>query len=227
MPEEEARQMVSMTLSLATEPRAGAEALELALPAARPAWETPVSRGPAVLPTLAVAERLRAMVDAHFDFTARCLRNLGVPPGEVDDAAQQVFIVAWRKLDRIAIQAERSFLFATALRIASRARRTVTRRREADGDGLPEQAYAGPGPDEMLEAGRARRLVDEVLGRLALALRTVFVLYEIEQLSTGEIAALLSIPQGTVKSRLRRARQVWEQEVRRVRSAAGAEAEGA
>jgi len=66
--------------------------------------------------------RLRTMVDVHFDFIWRSLRRLGVPPNDVDDAAQQVFWIAAKNLQRIETRSERSYLFGTALRVASDAR---------------------------------------------------------------------------------------------------------
>lgn len=47
-------------------------------------------------------ERARALVNEHFDFLWRLLRRLGVPEAEVDDAAQQVFLVATRRLAEVA-----------------------------------------------------------------------------------------------------------------------------
>ena len=57
-------------------------------------------------------ERLRALADAHFDFIWRSLRRLGVPDEGVDDAAQQVFLVALRRIDEMAPGRERAFLFS-------------------------------------------------------------------------------------------------------------------
>src|SRR5437868_4819473 len=80
--------------------------------------------------------RLRAMVDAHFEFIWRSLRGLGVPSGNVDDAAQQVFWIAAQKLDVIATGSERAFLFSTARGVAANARRARARSREQADDGV-------------------------------------------------------------------------------------------
>jgi len=63
-----------------------------------------------------------------------------------------------------------------------------------------------PGPDELLEWKRRRELLDEALDALDVELRSVFVLFELEDLSTADVSELLEIPPGTVASRLRRAR---------------------
>jgi RNA polymerase sigma-70 factor (ECF subfamily) len=64
-------------------------------------------------------------------------------------------------------------------------------------------------------------VLDRLLGTMELELRTVFVLYEIEQLSRAEIAELLAVPAGTVASRLRRAREDFEARLGRWRRGGG------
>jgi len=54
-------------------------------------------------------------------------------------------------------------------------------------------------------------------------LRAVFVLFELEELSTAEIAATLEIPMGTVSSRLRRAREEFQAATKRYRARGGEE----
>lgn len=162
------------------------------------------------------AERLGRMVREHFALVFRTLRRLGVPEGDADDAAQQVFLVAQRRIDSIAEGRERAFLLATAVRIASRMHRSRSRRKEVDASVLEERTDPSPGPDELVEKRRARELLDEILGGMTTEQRIVFALYEIEQLTMAEIAEALRIPQGTVASRLRRAREHVMSAVRRI-----------
>src|SRR6478609_7176393 len=72
--------------------------------------------------------RARALVNDHFDFVWRLLRRLGFPPADADDAAQQVFIVGTRRLADIPAGNERTFLYGSALRVASTMRRNSARR---------------------------------------------------------------------------------------------------
>src|SRR5579863_10463069 len=72
-------------------------------------------------------ERVRAAVDAHYDALWRFLRRMGVAPRLVEDAAQQVFIVFAERMASVAPSSERSFLFGTALRVASDVRRKADR----------------------------------------------------------------------------------------------------
>jgi len=162
------------------------------------------------LPASALAERrLTALVDAQYDFVWRSVRRLGVRDGDADDAAQHVFLVAARKLDAIREGCERSFLYQTALRVASDYRRSNKRRFEASLTDLPETIEtADPAltTDELLDLRRARAFLDSILDQMPIDLRAVFVLHELEQTTMADIASLLSLPSGTVASRLRRAR---------------------
>jgi RNA polymerase sigma-70 factor (ECF subfamily) len=161
--------------------------------------------------------RLKSMVDDHFDFIWRSLRRLGVPPDAVDDAAQRVFIVAAKNVDDIAAGSEKSYLFGSALRVAADFRRVRARVREVPlFDELERAAHPMPTPDELLDQKRAREILDALLEDMPMDLRTVLVLVEGEGLTGTEAAALLAIPEGTVNSRLRRAREALEQSVLRL-----------
>ena len=154
--------------------------------------------------------RLEAMFEAHYRFIWRSLLRLGVPEARVDDAAQEVFVVATRRIADIDVGREKSFLFGTALRIAKDVRRATGRRRETDDeDAVLDAVDPVPGADELTEQKRARERLDAVLDLMPLDLRAVFVLFEIEELTVTEIAGVLSIPRGTAASRLRRARETF------------------
>jgi RNA polymerase sigma-70 factor (ECF subfamily) len=163
--------------------------------------------------------RVARFVQEHYDFIWRSLRRLGVPPASVDDATQKVFWVATRKMQEARVAKERSFLFAIALRVAGDERRALRRRPEVADDGACEAARDdAPPPDELVEQRQARALLDRILEDMPLELRVVFVLFELEEMSTAEIAVLLEIPGGTVASRLRRAREAFEDHVARFRA---------
>jgi RNA polymerase sigma-70 factor (ECF subfamily) len=162
--------------------------------------------------------RLRAMFADHFDFIWRSLRRLGMPGDRADDAAQSVFVVASRRLASIEVGRERAFLFATAVRVASDVRRSAARRREVSGDDVAEAIDPAPHPDERIDRERARAMLDAVLDALPMELRVVFVLFELEEMATPQIATLLSIPPGTAASRLRRAREAFQATVARMKA---------
>jgi RNA polymerase sigma-70 factor (ECF subfamily) len=132
-----------------------------------------------------------------------------------------VFLVASRKVEAIEPGREKAFLFGTALRVASRARRTQQRRREVL-DGEPaDRVDEAPGADDLLDRARAKAELQGILDEMPLELRAVFVLYELEQVTMVEIAALLALPSGTVASRLRRAREHFEAATKRIAARGG------
>ncbi len=150
--------------------------------------------------------RLCRLVDDHIDFVARILRNAGTAEADIDDEVQRVFIVLSNRLDDVQIGSERSFLLQTALHIAARSRRTIARRREILTDHLPQIADPVSTPEELADRRQMRQTVDQILSQMDSDLRIVFLLYEVEQMTAAEIGTVLKIPNGTVASRLRRAR---------------------
>ena len=149
-----------------------------------------------------------ALVAEHYGFVWRVLRGLGLSSADAEDATQQVFMIAARKLETIDPDRARSFVYGAALRVANNARRGLRRRREVVDDELPEEPEPeARGPEKMAELEQARRLLAQVLDRLEEKHRRVIVLAEIEQLEVPEIAALEGLPVGTAASRLRVARE--------------------
>lgn len=160
--------------------------------------------------------RLERMFNEHHDFIWRLLRRLGLSTCGADDAAQHVFLVAAERVDDIKAGSERSFLFGTALRVArsqSRSDRRWVLEEEMDF----RRSDAGR-PEELLDHQRAIDLMGRILDGMALDLRTVFVLSELEGMTMPEVAALLEIPVGTAASRLRRAREAFRAAVAELES---------
>jgi RNA polymerase sigma-70 factor (ECF subfamily) len=147
--------------------------------------------------------RLERMFATHHATLWRILRRRGLSRDAAADATQEAFTIAVERLHEIQPDDERSFLIRTALQVArTLGRRSLRWQLEDDMD------------QRGLEEGRAtdQRRADIQLCDLALAkvdpdLAEVFVLFELEELSSPEIASLLEIPLGTVASRLRRARK--------------------
>jgi RNA polymerase sigma-70 factor (ECF subfamily) len=171
---------------------------------------------PAVMPLPARATpsssarkaRLERLFADNFRMVWRLVRRLGLPEGSADDAGQQVFLIAAERLDDIVPGRERAFVFGTALRVVRTLQRKLGRESPTDHD---LQSSPVPLPDVLADQKRARELIDAVLERMPADLKTTFILFELEGLRTREISNLVGIPQGTVASRLRRARQQFRQ----------------
>lgn len=162
---------------------------------------------------------LAELLRQHHTSVWRTLRRVGVGLDRVDDAVQEVFIVASRKLDQIRPGCERAYLLHSAVRIAANYRRAERARREvAADDVLEEQRDPSPDADQLVYRKRLREVLDEVLDGWPNEIRTVFVLFEIEGLSVPEIAELTETKSGTVASRLRRARELFLAAVKRLKA---------
>ncbi|SRR5258706_3392367 len=167
---------------------------------------------------------MREIVDEHYEFIWRSIRRLGVPMASIDDAAQQVFMIASRKVEAILPGREKAFLFGIALRVASDARRTAQREIEHGRElaDAPESDLVGEGAplaDELLDRKRMRARLDAFLDELSDDVRTAFVLYEGEGMTVPEIAEMVAVPIGTVASRIRLARKQFNAMVERLRLA--------
>jgi RNA polymerase sigma-70 factor, ECF subfamily len=159
--------------------------------------------------------RVTRMVQAHHDFIWRLLRRLGVAAADTDDATQRVFMIAARRMADINLGSERSFLFGTALRVAPETVRAARRQAPLADDESLERRDSSPGPEELTAQNRARAALEELLLAMPLELRTVLVLFELEQMTKTEVAELLDLPVGTAVSRLRRAREEFRAQLKR------------
>lgn len=158
---------------------------------------------------------LRQLVQEHYDFIWRLLARLNVAGPEVDDAAQQVFMVLVSR-DGLTIKpgSERAFLYGVALRVAKEFRRKSQSRQlnhiSPDVEVLVDRTQDA---EADAERSQARRQLDRILERMPDSLKEAFILFELEDMSVPEIADLLAIPTGTVASRLRRARAQFQKAV--------------
>jgi RNA polymerase sigma-70 factor, ECF subfamily len=176
---------------------------------------TELAPGPTASSNKQTAEdhrRIQAIVRSEHAFVWRTLRRLGVPADLVEDGVQQVFLIVCRRLGDIEAGQERSFLFGASRRVASEVRRKPYRHHE-----VPEQEadanarQSEPDAERLLQMRRDRELLDSLLDQLPEEHRIVFVLYELEELTMASIAQLLAVPAGTVASRLRRARELFNE----------------
>jgi RNA polymerase sigma-70 factor, ECF subfamily len=162
--------------------------------------------------------RVRAAIEAHYDALWRFLRRMGVAESETEDAVQQVLLVLALRVWVVSPDAERSFLFATALRVAADFRRKRHRTAEVAGeDAIVALAHPVPDAEHQVAEHELRRLLDNLLEELSPRFRAVFVLAELEEMTMAEISELLGIPPGTVASRLRRARELFETKAQALR----------
>ncbi len=151
---------------------------------------------------------LREVFNEHAPFVWRTLRHLGIRDADLPDVCQDVFIAVHRKMEGFEGRSSlKTWLYGICLRTASDHRRRAYVRRE--------HAVAEPPPSSIeptqhgdYERSEARRLLAELLDELDDDKRAVFVLYEIEELTMKEVAAIVDCPLQTAYSRLHAARKV-------------------
>jgi RNA polymerase sigma-70 factor (ECF subfamily) len=155
-----------------------------------------------------LAERYSELYEEHFEFVWRSARYLGEPPSTLDDAVQDVFLVAYRRFqDFEARSSPRTWLFAITLRVVSDHRRS--RRRKTRLLDSVKRMITGPVAtpfDQTAHAEQGRALMSALEG-LSEDQRAVFVMADLEELSAPEIASVLRVNLNTVYSRLRSARR--------------------
>jgi glucose/mannose transport system substrate-binding protein len=183
------------------------------LPEALPGGDALDARGVGMVD----GERLRRLVRDHMGGVARYLARLGIPSGEVDDVAQEVFLVAASKLGSVPSGSDRPFLYAVASRVANNARRANMRRLRAHERYVDGGTDPAATPEELSDQLRARTLFDSALQDMSPELRGVFLMCEVEGLAIPEIARFLDVPTGTAASRLRRAREAFFDKIGRDR----------
>lgn len=161
-------------------------------------WATPPPMAASALrPSL---DRFADLARAHLDFVWRVLRRQGLSCADADDGVQRVFLLLREKLAAIEPGTERGFLFRAAGFVAKELRRGARRSEEPTDANLG----AAPSPSRSVEM---HDLLDKVMRDLDDDERSVFLLFEIEEMTMAEIAPILRCPPGTVASRLRRARE--------------------
>lgn len=139
---------------------------------------------------------------------------------EAEDAAQDTFLNLHRHGHRFRREARFStFLYRVAVNAALNRRRSLGRRRahmealirrQSVGDARPQQPR---GPEDATAGDQLRRRIHAEILRLPPALRAPIILYDLEGLSYGEIAEVLEVAEGTVKSRIHRGRRALREQL--------------
>lgn len=152
------------------------------------------------------AEAFRQLVEAYQTPAYRLAARM-CGPDSAEDVTQEAFLAAWRALPEFRGDCR----FSTWLyRLVSNAaidclRREKKHRDTGDVDDL-ELPDGGPSPQEQAERSDTRDAVRRALDRLSPEHRQVLLLRFMQELDYGEIARALNVSEGTVKSRINRAK---------------------
>ncbi len=153
-------------------------------------------------PASAVARpSIAELFAAHLRFVWRVLLAYGVREPDAEDATQEVFIVAHRRMESWdpARASARTWLHAIAVRTAANYRRLAHVRREQS-EGVVEPV-ARADADDSIDTARLLEQLSRELERIDEKKRAVFVLHEIEELPMSEVAAIVGCPVKTAYAR--------------------------
>jgi RNA polymerase sigma-70 factor (ECF subfamily) len=169
----------------------------------------------------------RDLVESHrdkvYNITFRMLGNRA----EAEDVAQEVFISVFKKIDQFNGESKFStYLYRIAVNHCKNRIKYLARRHDRDREEIDESTHGsgvngtigGPlpsSPQKALESAQMEKLMQEAIATLDDDQRIVVVLRDVEDLSIEEICEITGLPDGTVKSRLHRARLVLRKRLQR------------
>jgi RNA polymerase sigma-70 factor, ECF subfamily len=167
-----------------------------------------------------VAAAFEAIMRRHNRLLFRTVRSILKSDADTEDAVQDAYLAAWRALGTFRGEAKlSSWLVRIALNEAFKRMRRRASNVVMFGTGAGTGADAEQeGPEALMEAdedqrpdlaasrGEMRRLMEARIDELPDLFRTVFVLRAVEEMPVEEVAALLDIPEATVRTRFYRAR---------------------
>lgn len=163
----------------------------------------------------AAADEFEAVVREHSRVVYRVAYSVLRNHHDAEDATQETFIRClrwWKRLD--STRDRRAWLARTAWRLALDRR---PRHREVSLDDAAQTVSTlratGAGVDEMAAHQQMEALLERLIATLPLELREPLMLSTVEDLTSPEIAEVLGIPDGSVRTRLMRARQILKEKL--------------
>jgi RNA polymerase sigma factor (sigma-70 family) len=153
------------------------------------------------------------LFERHYAAVARFFRNkleFGV-----DDLIQRTFLACVEGRERIRGEASfRTYLFAVARNLLGKHYRGRQRHGDRIDLGVTSIHDLAPSPSVVVAEHQEQRLLLEALRRIPIDHQIVLELYYWERLTSAEIAGVLDVPHGTVRTRIRRAKQLLEEQLR-------------
>lgn len=153
---------------------------------------------------------MRVFYDRHKAMVGRLARASGLPDDDARELVQETFVRAWRAASTYRGEASAAswlrgivrHLVADHVDTAVRSRKVFAAQQGSDSLSEPDAAAAEPSPERLAELAQARRCIDQCLSKLSIPHREVLALRVCgAELKEQEVARLLGVPLGTVKSR--------------------------
>jgi RNA polymerase sigma-70 factor, ECF subfamily len=152
--------------------------------------------------------------DRELDYIFATLRRMGAGPHEIEDLAQEVFMVLYRNWSTLDTQRPmRPYIFGVAYRIVCAHRRR--RLREIPQADI-ELSDGAVGPEGSLQDKQSRALLSAALEAVPLSRRAVVVMHDLDEVAIADVARSLSITRFGAYARLRKGRKELAAAVRRL-----------
>jgi len=155
--------------------------------------------------------QFEAIYQQYFDFVWSSVRRLGVGGDSMDDVVQEVFIVVNSRLHTVQHpESLRSWIYGIVRRTVSGHRRTHRAKVARELVVANAGSRPAPTPLDLTEQAGELKLLNKLLAGMDEGKREIFLLVELDEMSVPEVAEALEIPLNTAYSRLRAARQAFE-----------------
>lgn len=152
------------------------------------------------------------LFERHFDSICRFFANK--VDRDVDDLVQKTFIACVEGKERFRGHSSfRTYLFGVAHNVLRSTLRTRKRESDRIDFGMTSVFDMGLAPTTLLAAGQEQALMLGALRRIPLEHQLVLELYYWEDMEASDLAEVLELPEGTVRSRIRRAKQLLEEQL--------------
>ncbi len=157
------------------------------------------------------------LFERHYDAIARFFHNKA--SRDADDLIQRTFLRCVETHGKVRKPASfRYYLFGVARNVLLEYLEEKSRRQKREAPNFLTSSVedVAPTPSSALARAREEQLILTALRRIPLELQIVLELYFWEELRARELAEVLEMPEGTIRTRLRRAKQLFEEEIARL-----------
>ncbi|MFO0633184.1 MAG: sigma-70 family RNA polymerase sigma factor [Nannocystaceae bacterium] len=153
------------------------------------------------------------LFERHFDSICRFFANK--VDRDVDDLVQRTFIACVEGKERFRGHSSfRTYLFGVAHNVLRSTLRTRKRENDRLDFGVSSVFDLGLSPTRLLANGAEQMLMLQALRKIPVEHQLVLELYYWEDMEASDLAEVLELPEGTVRSRIRRAKQLLEEQLR-------------
>jgi RNA polymerase sigma-70 factor (ECF subfamily) len=170
------------------------------------------------------------LVELYGDRVYRLMLRMLARKDEAEDMAQEVFVQVFKAIHQFRGDAKLgTWIYRVAVNLCKNRGKYLSRRHSGSEDELDALADRAPlaeakgitsgelsGPDQVVQGYEVEAIVRRCILELETEFREVLILRDVEELSYEEIGEITSLPEGTVKSRLHRARAMLKEKVERL-----------